>query len=274
MEGKQNNSILRLNTVTVCAKRNVANVANCKKHEQTNDENTIWRLTEEGKSRCQIAIQSIEIPTDYIRITINEKRTKRSSQRINIDAVERWCSTCKHVDSMWSCTVHNNSILHGFEKKTCSNQLLASCWFSRTTSIPFSLLLYCLLDWLRESQHFQHQQRQLLARHAGFFWQKTRLQIHTRTNIYSLYKPLDQLDSSQPSAANEHQRYEAWEISHLLQLSQVLLCQTVHKRDAFSFFLFFPFQISLWAYFLFLSTFEFAPNRSRTKRRAQRFLVN
>lgn len=111
MEGKQNNSILRLNTVTVCAKRNVANVANCKKHEQTNDENTIWRLTEEGKSRCQIAIQSIEIPTDYIRITINEKRTKRSSQRINIDAVERWCSTCKHVDSMWSCTVHNNSIL-------------------------------------------------------------------------------------------------------------------------------------------------------------------
>lgn len=37
---------------------------------------------------------------------------------------------------------------------------------------------------------------------------------------------------------------------------------------------FFPFQISLWVYFLFLCTFKFSLNRSGTKRQAQRFLVN
>lgn len=46
------------------------------------------------------------------------------------------------------------------------------------------------------------------------------------------------------------------------------------KEMCFFSFFFFPFQISLWAYFLFLCTFKFSLNRSGTKRQAQRFLVN
>lgn len=182
-------------------------------------------------------------------------------------------------------------------KPCCSNQLLTSCWVSRTMSILSSF--FCIVFWTDwgnpyASNCFQPQ-HYLLGGQACFCWQKDQItkQIQKKQKqtytvyMYHMYlsalilpvfalsqkkKKKDKwahLQSanwvSAASAANEYQRYKAWDIFHLLQLSQVLLCQTVHKRDVFSSY--FPFQISLWAYFLFLSTFEFALNRSRTKRR-------